>query len=111
LYDLSKSDAEALMGATVGLGVVSAAAVGNVPSIVIGAHIASGIITTAITANTYWDYKEIPNPQPSDKAQLGLNLINYGMSLFIDSWAILSAIIGAIDMNGGFDKFYDRFNR
>ena len=111
LYDLSKSDVEGLFGATVALGVVSAAAVGNVPAVLIGTHIASGVITTVITADAYWDYQEIPNPQPSDKAKLGLNLINYGISIFFDGWDIPSVIIGVIDMNGGLDKFYERFNK
>ena len=111
LYDLSDSDVEGLTGVSLGFGVVGAAAIGNVPGVVVVTHIASNTITTVITVDAYWDYQEINNPLPSDKAKLGLNLLNYGVGLFVDGWSIPSAIIGVIDQNGGFDNFYERFNK
>jgi hypothetical protein len=110
-YNLNKSDVEALTGISGGFGLTAVAASTDVPVVLVGANIVSNLITTAITIDAIYDYKDLKNPMPSDKAQLGLNLINYGMGVYFKIWTIPSAVISIIDLTGGFDSFYETFNR
>lgn len=111
IFDISSSDTEALTGIYVGLTAVSAAALGNVPIIFAVSEVVGGAITTALAYDAFLDYSEIEDPLPSDKAQLGLNMANFGLSYFFNGWGIPSAILGLMDQRGYFDKFYKRFNK
>ncbi|MFC2137322.1 FG-GAP-like repeat-containing protein [Bacteroidota bacterium] len=111
IYDLHNNDVEGLLGVIGSFGIVGALASADLPVVGIGAFVAANLITTSITLDSYWDYQELKNPQPSDKAQLTLNLTNYVIGVFYVGWTIPSVFVGIVDLYGGFDPFYDKFDK
>ncbi len=95
------------------MALVGVAAGADVPVVAGAAAVAGYTINAAITYDAIMDYLEISNPTGSDKAKFGLNIINYGLTLtpIGISWAIPGATISIIDLSGGYDPIYEKFNK
>lgn len=114
LYDLNKSDVEFLTGISGTTALVGVAAGADVPVVAVAASVAGYTINAIITYDAVMDYLEITNPSGSDKAKLGLNIINYGLTLTPivgPGWALPAAGISIFDLSGGFDPIYEEFNK
>jgi len=108
-YNLSKSDIEGLIGASVGFSVLAAAASADLPIILIGAKAGSTILSTVVLLDTYWDWQE--NPTRANEARFYGQLLNTYLTNKIRWYFVFGTYYSIRDIEGANDKYYKRFEK